>query len=67
MGAYLLAQMVKNLLAVKKTWVQYLSQEDPLKKEMAIHSRFLPGEFHGQRSPVGYSPWGNKEWDTTDD
>ena len=27
---------------------------------------FLPGEFHGQRSLVGYSPWGRKESDTTD-
>ena len=27
---------------------------------------FLPGEFHGQRSLVGYSPWGHKEWDTTE-
>ena len=26
---------------------------------------FLPGEFHGQRSLVGYSPWGHKESDTT--
>ena len=26
---------------------------------------FLPGEFHGQRSWVGYSPWGHKELDTT--
>ena len=26
---------------------------------------FLPGEFHGQRSPVGYSPWGCKELDIT--
>ena len=24
---------------------------------------FLPGESHGQRSPVGYSPWGHKESD----
>ena len=23
---------------------------------------FLPGKFHGQRSPVGYSPYGCKEW-----
>ena len=27
---------------------------------------FLPGEFHEQRSLTGYSPWGYKEWDTTD-
>ena len=26
---------------------------------------FLPGEFHGQRSLAGYSPWGRKESDTT--
>ena len=26
---------------------------------------FLPGESHSQRSPVGYSPWGRKESDTT--
>ena len=27
---------------------------------------FLPGEFHGQRSLVGYSPWGYKESDMTE-
>ena len=27
---------------------------------------FLPGEFHGQRSLVGYSPWGHKELDMTE-
>ena len=26
---------------------------------------FLPWKFHGQRSLVVYSPWGHKEWDTT--
>ena len=26
----------------------------------------LPGEFHGQRSLVGYSPWSHKESDTTE-
>ena len=26
----------------------------------------LPGEFHGQRSLVAYSPWGCKESDTTE-
>ena len=24
------------------------------------------GEFHGQRSLAGYSPWGPKEWDMTE-
>ena len=27
---------------------------------------FLPGESHGERSLVGYSPWGHKEWDMTE-
>ena len=27
---------------------------------------FLPGESHGQRSLVGYSPWGHKDSDTTE-
>ena len=27
---------------------------------------FLPREFHGQRSLVGYSPWSCKESDTTE-
>ena len=59
------AQMVKNLPAVQENWVQPLGWEDPLEKDMATHSVFLPGEFHGQRSLVGYSPWGHKESDMT--
>ena len=27
---------------------------------------FLPGEFHGQRNPTGYSPWGCKTLGTTE-
>ena len=27
---------------------------------------FLPGEFHGQKSLVGYSPWDHKELDMTE-
>ena len=26
----------------------------------------MPGEVHGQRSLLGYSPWGHKESDTTE-
>ena len=33
---------------------------------MAIIPVFLPGEFHGQRILVGYSPWGHKGSDTTE-
>ena len=28
---------------------------------------FLPGEFHGQKSLAGYSSWGHKELDMTED
>ena len=37
----LVAQMVKNLPAMRETWVQSLGQEDPLEKEMATHPSTL--------------------------
>ena len=48
---------LKNLLATQEMWVQSLAWEDPLEKEMEMVTTpvFLPGEFHGQRSLVGYS------------
>ena len=64
--ASLVAQMVKSLPAVHETQVRSLDQEDPLKKEMATHSVFLPGKSHGWRSLAGYSPGGRKELDTTE-
>ena len=64
--AFLVAQTVKRLPAVPETWVQFLGQEDPLEKDMAPTPVFLPGEFHGQRSQVDYSPWSRKESDTTE-
>ena len=35
--------------------------ERPLEKGMATHSSIVPGKLHGQRSLIGYSPWGHKE------
>ena len=35
------AQMVNNLSAMWETWVQFLSQEDPLEKDMATHCSIL--------------------------
>ena len=40
--------------------VQSLGREDPLEEGMATHPSILPGESHGQRNLVGYSPWGCK-------
>ena len=37
----------------------------PWRKKMATHSSILAWESHGQRSPVGCSPWGCKELDMT--
>ena len=56
----MVAQIVKSLPAVQETGVWSLYWEDPLEKEMATHSSILSGEFHGQRSLVGYSPWVEK-------
>ena len=56
----LVAQMVKNLPAVQKTWVQSLGRKDPLEKGKVTYSYFLLGESHGQRSLAGCSPWGRK-------
>ena len=39
-----------------------LGGEDPLEKEMATHSSILAWEVPW----VGYSPWGHKELDTTE-
>ena len=58
--------MVKHLSTMQETWVRALVWEDPLEKEMAIHSSTIAWKFHGQRSLVGYSLWGCKESDTTE-
>ena len=55
-----MAQTVKRLSMMRETRVRSLGWEDPLEKEMA------PGKSHGQRSLVGYSPWGRKQSDTTE-
>ena len=54
--ASLVAQTVKNPPAMRETWVYSLGWEDPLETGMATYSIFLPGESHGQRSLLGYSP-----------
>ena len=41
------AQMVKNLPAMRETWVQSLGWKDPLEKVMATSSRFLLGKQPG--------------------
>ena len=52
--------MVKNQPAMQETWVRSLGWEDLLEKGIST------GDFQGQRSLTGYSPWGHKESDTTE-
>ena len=61
-----MVQMVKTLPAKWVTWVQSLGWENPLEKGMATHCKIIHGILHGQRSLVGYSPWGCKELDRTE-
>ena len=61
-----MAQQVKKLSVIQETRVRFLSREDPLEKERQPTPVLLPGESHGGRSLVGYSPWGRKESDMTE-
>ena len=66
----LVAQMVKSLPTMRKTWVWSLGWEDPLEKELATYSSTLswkiPGDGDGQGSLASCSPRGCKELDTTE-
>ena len=59
---------VKNLPVVQETWVRKITpdQENTLEKGMATTPVLLLGESHGQRILVGYSPWGHKESEATE-
>ena len=54
---FLVTQVVKNLPAMQETWVQSLDWEESLEKGTATHSSILAWIC---------SPWGRKEWDTTE-
>ena len=47
----LVAQMVKCLSTVRETWVQSLGWEDPLEKEMAIHSSTIAWKIPRTEEP----------------
>ena len=51
---------------MRETRVRSLGGEDPLEMEMQSTPVFLPGKPHAQRSLGGYSPWGHKESDMTE-
>ena len=53
-----MAQRQRICLPMQETRVRSLGLEDPLEEKMATRSNILAWEIHGQRSLVGYSPWG---------
>ena len=61
-----MAQTVKILPAIWAMWVQSLGQENPLEKEMATHSSILAWRIPWTESLAGYSSWGHKESDMTE-
>ena len=58
--------MVKNLPTTRRPGFDPWVGKIPWTKEWQPTPVFLPGEFHGQRSLVGYSPQGHKESDMTE-
>ena len=51
--ASLVAQTVNNLPAMQETWVQSLSEEDPLEEEIATHSSILGWRIPWTEEPGG--------------
>ena len=64
-----MAQLVKNLSAMRETQemrAHFLGQEDPLEMEMATHSSIIAWRIPRTEALGGYSPWGHKESDMTE-
>ena len=70
-GASVILQSVKICLQCRRPGFYSWVGEIPWRRKWQPTLVFSPGEYHGQRSPVGYSPWGHKsrtqlsDWTTT--
>ena len=53
-----MAQTVKNLRAMQKTWVRSLGWEDPLEEGMATHSSILAWRIPWTEEPGGLQSMG---------
>ena len=63
----LVAQTVKNLSAVQKTWVQSLGEENPLEKGIATHSNILAWRILWREEPSRLQSMGSqRESDMTE-
>ena len=56
-----LAQWYRFCLKCRRPRFDPWVRKIPWKREWQPNPVFLPGEFHGQRSLAGYSPWGYME------
>ena len=56
----LVAQMLKNLLAMQETRVRLLGQEDPLEKDMATHSSILAWRILWTEKPYRLQSMGSQ-------
>ena len=59
-GTSLVAQMVKNPLAMQETWAPSLGQKDPLEEEMATHSSILAWKIPWTEEPGGLQFMGSQ-------
>ena len=64
--ASFVAQTVKNLPAMKETWVKSLGHEGPLEKGMATHFSILPWRIPWIEGPDQLQFMGHKELDMTE-
>ena len=66
-GTSLMAQMINNLPAMQETWARCLDGKDILEKGMGTHSSILAWRIsRTEKHMAGYSSWGHKESDTTE-
>ena len=55
-----------NLPAMRRSGFSPWVGKIPWRRKWVSTLVFLPREFYGQRSLMGYTPWGCKEWDTAE-
>ena len=60
----IILRWLRICLQCKRPWFSPWVGNMPWRREWQPTPVFLPGKSHGQRKPVGYSPWCCKELDT---
>ena len=62
----LIAQLANHLPVMKETWVQFLGWEDPLEKEIAMHSNILAWRIPWTEKPDRLQSMGSQSLDMTE-